>query len=285
MLKSFIHFTIILLIFTSCQTEKNESSFNFLQKPVVIDTSFIKNVKVDSIIVGYSTLTDLNNKEYNLIVTEEYQKDDIINQYKREGQNFYIDSVKHILVGTYENSEIISAVWLLNKYKGKLLGRNIDLTNYKVKNMIADFPRFEWSTTGSAKQWFYTNNSNHDTIVFYINLDTLIKRFPLNVNYYLDLKIARLKIEMSAWNIYGPKYGKLDTVNIKPLYSPLYETHSNYYLYRRKPGLKTTLREISSVGKKSISEQIKIGKWLNYYPDHSIKSIEYYNNGKIIRKN
>jgi hypothetical protein len=88
---------------------------------------------------------------------------------------------------------------------------------------------------------------------------------------------------MSPWKIYGPKYGKLDTIYIKPLYSPLLETHSNYYLHRRKKGIKTTFREITTFGKKSNYEQVKIGKWLVYNSNHKLESIEHYNNGKMTK--
>lgn len=68
----------------------------------------------------------------------------------------------------------------------------------------------------------------------------------------------------------------------KPLYAPFNDTHLNYYLLKRKPGIGTTIKEITSTGKKTNMEEIRIGKWVIYNPDHTIKSIEYYNDGNVV---
>ncbi len=253
----------------------------FNQKQRQVDTSFLKNVRIDSIKVGFTTITDLKKTDYSFKEINDKSKNSLIAEYSKEGERFYTDSTKQILVGTYENSEIISAVWLLDNYKGNLLGKEINLSNYTVGKMIEDFPDFKWSTTGVADFWFYKNNINSDTTVFFVKLDSTIERFPFAIDSYINKPISGVKIEMSAWKIYGPEYGLLDTVLIKPLYSPLDNNHTNYYLYRRKPGLKTTLTEITSTGKKTIYEKIKIGEWLIFNPDHTLKSIEYYRNGKL----
>ena len=274
-------FILITFTLSCCKRTIVENSETFKQKQRLVDTSFLKNVRIDSIKLGFTTITDLQKSDYKFNEINEKAKNNLIVEYSREGERFYIDSTKQILVGTYEVSEIISAVWLLDNYKGNLLGKEVDLSNYTVGKMIEDFPDFKWSTTGVADFWFYNNNINNDTTVFFVELDTTIERFPFAVDSYINKPISGVKVEMSAWKIYGPEYGLLDTVLIKPLYAPLDNNHTNYYLYRRKPGLKTTLTEITSTGKKTIYEQIKIGKWLVFNPDHTLKSIEYYTNGKL----
>ena len=274
-------FILITFTLSCCKRTIVENSETFKQKQRLVDTSFLKNVRIDSIKLGFTTITDLQKSDYKFNEINEKAKNNVIVEYSREGERFYIDSTKQILVGTYEVSEIISAVWLLDNYKGNLLGKEVDLSNYTVGKMIEDFPDFKWSTTGVADFWFYKNNINNDTTVFFVELDTTIERFPFAVASYINKPISGVKVEMSAWKIYGPEYGLLDTVLIKPLYAPLDNNHTNYYLYRRKPGLKTTLTEITSTGKKTIYEQIKIGKWLVFNPDHTLKSIEYYTNGKL----
>jgi hypothetical protein len=276
-------FLIILIAFSlfCCKRTIVENSLTFNQKQRQVETSFLKNVRIDSIKVGFTTITDLQKTDYSFKEINDKSKNSLIAEYSSEGERFYTDSTKQIHVGTYENSVIISAVWLLDNYKGNLLGKEIDLSNYTVGKMIKDFPDFKWSTTGVADFWFYKNNINNDTTVFFVKLDSTIERFPFAIDSYINKPISGVKIEMSAWKIYGPEYGLLDTVLIKPLYSPLDNNHTNYYLYRRKPGLKTTLTEMSSTGKKTIYEKIKIGEWLIFNPDHTLKSIEYYRNGKL----
>jgi hypothetical protein len=147
--------------------------------------------------------------------------------------------------------------------------------------MTVDFtePRFRWSTTGVAPYWIYTN----DTINFFITLDKAIPRFPLDENHYKNHKMAGIQLELSCWKIYGPTYAKGDTVHIKPLYSPLTETHTNYLLFQRQPGIETTLKEIFSAGKKTTLVEKRIGLWIDYSPDHKIKSKELYKDGELIR--
>ncbi len=282
-MKKYLNIALICFILFSCERKTEKVFIPFIQKQRQIDTSFIKNVNIDSIVLGYTTKTDLQNSDYKFTEINLNQIKKLFAEYSREGEHFYVDSFNQILIGTYAETEIISAVWLLKYFKGKLLGKTIDLNNYKVKNMISDFPNFKWSTTGEATFWFYKNNINFDTTIFFVKVDPKIEKFPLNVEYYLEKPIEGVKIEMSAWKIYGPEYGMLDTILIKPLYSPLEKTHSNYYLYHRKPGLKTTMRELSTWGKKSIYEEIKIGVWQVYNADHTLKCIEYYNNGQLIK--
>jgi hypothetical protein len=274
---------LIAIISVCCKRTIEEKSVTFNQKQRQVDTSFLINVRIDSIKIGFTTITDLQKADYNFEEINVKKMNNLIAEYSKEGERFYTDSAKQILIGTYEDTEIISAMWLLENYKGTLLGKEINLSNYTVRKMINDFPNFKWSTTGVADFWFYKNNINFDTIVFFVELDSTIDRFPLVIEKYINKPISGIKIEMSAWKIYGPEYGLLDTVFIKPMYAPLDNMHTNYYLYRRKPGLKTTLTEITSTGKKTIYEKIKIGKWLTFRPDHTLKSIEYYTNG-ILKK-
>ncbi len=271
----------IVYIIVSCNKEKETKEFQvFEQKLNMIDTSFLRSVNLENINLCYNTVTDLKNCGYSLTSTNLDQSDSLIKEYRKQGEIFLVDSDKRILVGMYSDSELLSSVWLLDGFKGELLGKSIDLKTYTVKQMLADFPNFEWSVTGVSEHWFYTNK---DTTVFYIQLDQSTERFPFDEEHYLHSPIVGVKMELSCWKIYGPEYGKKDTVSIKPIYAPLNDQHTNYYLEHRKPGFETTIVEITSTGKKSITEQKRIGEWKNFNPDHTLKSIEYYNNGELIK--
>ncbi|WP_026953541.1 hypothetical protein [Algoriphagus vanfongensis] len=280
-MKKYLAILLISILLFSCNKEKGTKIFQvFEQKENVVDTTFLRSVNLENINLCYTTLTDLKNSGYAFVPTTRNQSDSLIMEYKRQGENFYLDNDEQILVGTYSDSELISSVWLLEGFNGSFLGKSINLSTYTVKQMLSDFPSFKWSVTGASNHWYYTNN---DTTVFYIEIDRSIEQFPLDEEHYLNNSIAGVKMELSCWNIYGPNFGKKDTVSIKPIYAPLNDPHTNYYLEQRKPGIKTTIKEITTTGKKTITQQKRIGKWKNFNPDHSLESIEYYNNGELIR--
>ena len=166
----------------------------FNQKQRQVDTSFLINVRIDSIKIGFTTITDLQKADYYFEEINIKKMNNLIAEYLREGERFYTDSAKQILIGTYEDTEIISALWLLENYKGTLLGKEINLSNYTVSKMIDDFPSFKWSTTGVANFWFYKNNINYDTIVFFVELDSTIDRFPLLPQLASSLRAQRSKL-------------------------------------------------------------------------------------------
>lgn len=272
---------LIFTVFFSCSSKKTEvqEGEHFRQRTQVVTDSIFTKVRIDSLTLCYSTLTDLKTLGFTFKSSNMDNEDSLVKEFKRHGEEFFIDTTNNLLVGTFSDSEIINSVWLLPNYKGSIIGTEISLEDYTVRQMLQDFPEFEWSTTGASKFWHYTNG---DTTVFYIKVDPSIDKFPLNEEHYLDSRIEAVKSELSCWKLYGPQFAKSDTVLIKPLYAPISDTHMNYYLFQRDGGLHTTIKEITSAGKKSNFNQVRIGKWMNFKPDHSLESVEHYNNGKLV---
>jgi hypothetical protein len=58
-----------------------------------------------------------------------------------------------------------------------------------------------------------------------------------------------------------------DTVSIKPLYAPLTDTQTNYFLFKRQPGIPTTLKEIFSAGRRTTMVEKRMELWIEYTPD------------------
>lgn len=278
-----IHHLILGTFIAACSTkttDKTSQSSEFEQIETRVDSSFTK-FKVDNITTCFTTLTDLKQFGVDLQEIEKNELDSFFIAYSHHSDNFYNNQDKGLIIGTYEYTELINTFWLTDKFKGTLTDKFIDVQNYTVDQMTRDFPepRFRWSTTGVSPYWIYTN----DTINFFITLDKTIPRFPLDEKHYANHKMKGIQLELSCWKIYGPTYAKGDTVLIKPLYSPLTETHTNYFLLQRQPGIETTLKEIFSAGKKTTLIEKRIGLWIDYTPDHKIKSKELYKDGEVIR--
>lgn len=277
-----IHHLIFGTIITACstKTDKTVQSADFRQIETRTDSSFTK-FKVDDITTCYTTLTDLKGVNIDLKKTDKDELDSLFITYSHHSDNYFISQDKGLLIGTYDYTELVNTFWLTNKFNGTLADKFIDVQNYTVSQMMKDFPepRFRWSTTGVSPYWIYTN----DTINFFITLDKAIPRFPLDEKHYANHKMKGIQLELSCWKIYGPTYAEGDTVLIKPLYSPLTETHTNYFLLQRQPGIETTLKEIFSAGKKTTLIEKRIGLWIEFTPDHKIKSKELYKDGGLIR--
>jgi hypothetical protein len=277
-----IHYLIFATLL-SCSTKQTDTDIfasEFRQAETKVDSSFAK-LKVDNITTCYTTLTDLKQLDIDFEEIEKDKLDSLVLGYSHQSDNYFTNQNRGLLIGTYDNTELINTFWLTKEFKGVLTDKYIDSKNYTVSQMVKDFPepRFRWSITGVSPYWIYTN----DTINFFIKVDNSISRFPLDENYYQSHTMTGIQLELSCWKIYGPTYAMGDTVLIKPLYSPLTETHTNYFLLQRQPGIETTLKEIFSAGKKTIMLEKKIGLWTEYTSDHKIKSKEWYKNGKLIR--
>ncbi|MBX3240069.1 MAG: hypothetical protein KIT80_22495 [Chitinophagaceae bacterium] len=280
-----ILFIVTLLFFASCsdktQKSKNDQSFKaFIQKTRLVDTSFISTVKLNDIIVCSSTITDIKQKGYTPVLTPKEQIDSLIAAVNWQDGEYYYDKTTRLIFCTYDYSELLSSIFLKDNFSGTLRELPIaDFSKITVRDITAYFKDLDWSITGVSDYWIYGN----DTVNFYIKVDKSIPRFPLDEKFYEDKHPVLAKVQFLCSKIYGDVYTKNDTVMQKPLYAPFSDTHLNYYLLRRKPGIGTTIKEITSTGKKTNMEEIRIGKWLTYNPDHTLKSLEYYNDGKVVR--
>jgi hypothetical protein len=277
-----IHHLIIGTIITACSTKTDKIiQSDFRQIETRTDSSFTK-FKVDNITTCYTTLTDLKEFNIDFTKTNKDELDSLFITYSHHSDNYFVNHDKGLLIGTYEYTELINTFWLTDKFKGTLADKFIDVQNYTVSQMTKDFPepRFRWSTTGVSPYWIYTN----DTINFFITLDKAIPRFPLDEQHYANDKLKGIQLELSCWKIYGPDYAVGDTVLIKPLYAPLTDIHTNYFLFKRQRGISTTLKEIFSAGKKTTMVEKRIGLWIEYTPDHKVLTREWYVNGELIKR-
>ena len=279
-----IRHLILGTFIAACSTGKTDKilqSADFRQIETRKDSSFTK-FKVDSITACYTTLTDLKQQKIDFIKIAKNELDSLFIIYSHQSDVFFVNYAKGLLIGTYDYTELINTFWLTDKFKGILVGKFIDAQNYTVSQMKKDFPepRFRWSTTGISPYWIYTN----DTIDFFITRDKTVPRFPLSEKHYENHKMSGIQLELSCWKIYGSEYAMGDTVLIKPLYSPLTDTHTNYFLYKRQPGISTTLKEIFSAGKKTTMIEERIGRWIEYTPDHKVRTKQWYVNGDLIER-
>lgn len=276
----------ILVIFSliGCSQFENRSissdSSTCRQKTLVVDTGFIKSIRLDDIIVCNTTITDLKKKGLNPVIKDNSTIDSLIKATNWGISTYYSEDSKRILIGTYENSELISSVFLSGQFKGYLRDFYIkDFSNLTVGEITSHFKDLEWSTTGVSDYWTYGN----DTVNFYVKINKAIPRFPLDEKYYQDKHPVLAMIQYSCFKIYGSDYLAGDTVVQKPMYAPLGDSHLNCFLLKRKPGLSTTLKEITSTGKRTVLEEIRIGKWVDYNPDHTVKNIRVYNHGENLK--
>jgi hypothetical protein len=273
-----------LLFFASCsekkQKRKNDQRFNaFIQETRIVDTLFMSAVNLNDIIVCSSTITDIMQKGYTPVLTPKEQIDSLVVAVNWQDGSYYYDTSKRLLFCTYDNTELLSSIFLKGNFNGTLRGLPIaDFSKLTVRDITAYFKDLDWSTTDVSDYWIYGN----DTVNFYIKIDKSIPQFPLDEIFYEKKHPVLAKIHFPCGKLYGDEYAKNDTVMQKPLYAPFSDTHLNYYLFSRKPGIGTTLKEIISTGKKTNMEEIRIGKWLTFNPDHTIKSVEYYNYGKLV---
>lgn len=213
-------------------------------------------------------------------MTPKEQIDSLIAAVNWQDGEYYYDKTTRLIFCTYDYSELLSSIFLKDNFSGTLRELPIaDFSKITVRDITAYFKDLDWSITGVSDYWIYGN----DTVNFYIKVDKSIPRFPLDEKFYEDKHPVLAKVQFLCSKIYGDVYTKNDTVMQKPLYAPFSDTHLNYYLLRRKPGIGTTIKEITSTGKKTNMEEIRIGKWLTYNPDHTLKSLEYYNDGKVVR--
>lgn len=276
---------MVILLSLGCYSDKNQKLNNneifkaFTQKTRLVDTSFISKVKLNEIIVCNSTITDITQKGYKLVLTPKEQIDSLVTAVNWQDGKYFYDKSKKILFCTYENTELLSSIFLKDNFSGTLRELPIrDFSKLTVRDITNIFKDLEWSTTDASDYWIYGN----DTVTFYIKIDKSVPRFPLDEKFYENKHPVLAKIQFLCSKVYGNEYAKNDTVMQKPLYSPYSDTHLNYYLLKRKSGIGTAFKEITSAGKQTNMEEIRIGKWLTYNPDHTLKSIEYYNNGKFV---
>lgn len=278
-----LHHLVLAISISACSTKTDQvaQSAEFRQKEMKTDSSFTK-FKVDNITACFITLTDLRASDIDFQRVKKDELDSLFTDYSHHSDNYFVNNGKGLLIGTYDDTELLNTFWLTETFKGNLTDKFINVQKYTVSQMTRDFPepRFRWSISGESPYWIYTN----DTINFFITVDKSIQQFPLDEKHYANHKMAGIQLELSCWKIYGPEYGMGDTVLIKPLYAPLNDTHTNYFLLKREPGISTTIKEILSAGKKTTMVEKKVGLWIEYTPDHKVLTKGWYDNGKLIKQ-
>ena len=106
----------------------------------------------------------------------------------------------------------------------------------------------------------------------------------MNEAYYADKPIDGIDIALWCYKMYEPDYSE-EIIYERPLYAPLEQTHVNTFVWKNRDDLSTKIKELTTLGKKTNYEIIKLGKWLEYSPDHQLVVEEYYDNkGNLINK-
>ncbi len=171
-------FTLIFVIFVSCsdqtQKSKHDQSFKaFVQKTRLVDTAFVKTVKLNDITVCSSTITDIKQLGYNPFLIPKEQIDSLIAAVNWQEGEYYYDKAKNLFFCTYDNSELLSSIFLKDNFGGILREVPIsDFSRLTVHDITSYFKDLHWSTTGVSDYWIYGN----DTVNFYIKID---KSIPL----------------------------------------------------------------------------------------------------------
>lgn len=259
--------------------------YQFVQKSFLIDTSFINKTTVDSICPCNTTLTDI--KKYGTLEAVEVEN---MEQGKKcigsdarfeNDKGFILSSTNGIIIQKDENTDYVAKIHLNKNFEGRLPnGEFVSVKNLKVKDVIRMFPNFDYGTRDCSDYWDY----NNDTLNFYFKVDTTIKRYPLDEKYYADKPIEGIDIVLWCYHMYGPKDSNGITYE-RPLYAPLSEKHMNVYVWKKREDISTKIKEVTTFGKRSNYDIIKLGKWLEYSPDHKLISEEEYDNkGNLIKK-
>src|SRR5688572_12440591 len=87
-------------------TDQVVQSADFRQIATRTDSSFTK-FKVDNITACYTTLTDLRRHNLDLKKINHNELDSFFVYYSHHSDNYFIDSDKGLLIGTYERTELV----------------------------------------------------------------------------------------------------------------------------------------------------------------------------------
>ncbi|TAF63761.1 MAG: hypothetical protein EAZ55_12915 [Cytophagales bacterium] len=277
--------TVLLLVLNSCRDESksNKQRFNtFTQKTFEVDTSLMCRFRLDGIILCYTTITDLKKMGFQPIyMPKPYLEKDITEITKGSGQNwkYYLDKKKNIIFKTAEDNELITSIIIYDNFSGTLNGFLIkNLSKTKMKLIESHFKELRWGIRGNLDYWIYSD----EEIDFYTKLITATPEYPFNKEIYGERSPSFAIINCFCSRIYGEQLIMKDTNACKPMYAPLEDNHLNYYFRKPKTDIISTITGIMSAFKIVPKEEIRIGKWVTYNPDHTIKSIKYYNHGQLV---
>ena len=284
--KTIILTAFIPTIFISCTAQtKKENEYKFEQKSKIIDTSFISKATVDSICPCLTTLADISKSTTMQAVEVENmeQGKSCIGSDTRFENNkgFSLMSKNGVIVQKDESTEYVAKIHLTKDFEGRLPnGQYVSVKNLKLKDVVKMYPNFDYGTRDCSDYWNY----NNDTINFYFKVDKTINRYPLDEKFYTDKLIEGIDIVLWCYKMYGPDYSQ-EVIYERPVYAPLTGTHLNVYILKQHEDIGTKIKEVTTFGKKSNYDVIRLGKWLEYSPTHQLVTEEYYDNkGNLVKK-
>ena len=171
------------------------------------------------------SITDIKRLGYHPVSTPKEKINSLIAAVNWQDEDYFYDNTNNLLFCTYDNTELLSSIFLEGNFSGTLRQLPIaDFSKLTVHDITNYFKDLHWSTTGVSDYWIYGN----DTVNFYIKIDKSIPRFPLDEKFYKDKHPVLAKIQFLCSKVYGDEYAKNDTVMQKPLYAPFSNTHLNY---------------------------------------------------------
>ncbi len=275
---------LLLAIFAGCtQQPKKPTEFVFENRVSNLDTSFIKKVTIDSICPCQTTLTDLKDK--NLVSFDYKELDSSLCPVNADGNAketaYKIPADSSIVLQTSEDNEMVEKIHLKKGFEGLLPnGVSIKLKDLTVKDVEKLYPTFDYRTTNCSSYWRYTN----DTISFYIKIDRSIKKYPLDEKFYADKPIDEIEIALWCFHVYAPSQSG-NIVYEKPLFAPLANRHLNCYASVERDDFSSKLAQIIPGAGHTSFNVVKLGRWIEYSPDHKIIADEEYDNkGNLITK-
>ena len=269
----------------SCSAQTRKDKEQFVQKTFTVDTSFVAKATVDSICPCQTTFADImKSRTLQAVDVEnmEQGKNCIGSDARFENDNGYrLTTTKGIILQKDESTEYVAKIHLTKEFDGRLPnGQFVSVKNLTLNDVVKMYPNLDYGTRDCSDYWNY----NNDTINFYFKVDTTIKRYPLNEQYYADKPIEGIDIVLWCYKMYGPDYSG-EVIYERPLYAPLSETHVNAYVWKQSEDVGTKIKEVTTFRKRSNYDVIRLGKWLEYSPDHQLMTEEYYDNkGNLVKK-
>ncbi|MBT0810913.1 hypothetical protein KIH41_06420 [Litoribacter ruber] len=273
-------------LFFSCSVQtKKDQEYQFEQKTFKVDTSFVAKATVESICPCQTTLADIMKSSTLQTVDVEIMeqgKNCISSDSRFENDKGYsLTQTKGLIVQKDDGTEYVTKVHLTKDFEGRLPnGKFVSIKNLKLKGVVKMYPNLDYGTRECSEYWNY----NNDTIHFYFKVNKTINRYPLDENLYADKPIEGIDIVLWCYKMYGPDYSG-EVVYERPLYAPLLETHVNTYVWKQREDVGTKIKEVTTFGKRSNYDIIRLGKWLEYSSDHQLMTEEYYDNkGSLVKK-
>lgn len=276
---------ILILLFSCSAQTKKDKKYWFEQKAKSVDTSFISKATIDGICPCLTTLADISKrfKLQAVAVENMEQGKNCIGSDARfvNGNGFSLTAKDGVIVQKDESTEYVAKIHLTKDFEGKLPnGQFVSVKDLQLKDVVKMYPNLEYGTRDCSEYWNY----NNDTINFYFKVDTTIRRYPLDETFYADKPIEGIDIVLWCYELYGPDYSD-EVVYERPVYAPVSETHVNAYVLKQSENIGTTFRIVNIFGNKNNYDIIKLGKWLEYSPDHQLVTEEYYDNkGNLLKK-